>query len=355
MAILIDSRFRGPDDSGNGGYSCGVIAREHGGAGRGDAAAAAAARRVAAARRRRPRLGRPRARRRGARRMRVGARAAAARSRGTTPSPRRRPISTRRSRSASSAGMRARDGLHIHAGPVAGRDVVAAPWQVARDTVGPEFVWAALDCPGAYATGVPRSRRRRARPADRPCRARAAGRRALRRRRLAARQRRAQARRRHRALHRRQASCSGWRAPSGSSRAADRTSPSTTSQTRVAVDRELDALAEVDRLAVLERRACSRPPSRPATRSSSGAQYAALFTWPSRSMSVTRSGHRATARPCGAGSVEARRGAPARCRLAVDLEERRRRGAAAAGRGRGGSRCSRPRCARRVAAQRVAA
>ena len=32
MAILIDSRFRGPDDSGNGGYSCGVIAREHGGA-----------------------------------------------------------------------------------------------------------------------------------------------------------------------------------------------------------------------------------------------------------------------------------------------------------------------------------
>ena len=46
------------------------------------------------------------------------------------------------------------DGLHIHAGPVAGRDVVAAPWQVAPDAVGPEFVWAALDCPGAYATGV---------------------------------------------------------------------------------------------------------------------------------------------------------------------------------------------------------
>ncbi|HZQ83156.1 MAG TPA: hypothetical protein VFB25_14365 [Gaiellaceae bacterium] len=46
------------------------------------------------------------------------------------------------------------DALHIHAGPVGGRDVVAAPWLVAADTVGPEFVWAALDCPGAYATGV---------------------------------------------------------------------------------------------------------------------------------------------------------------------------------------------------------
>jgi hypothetical protein len=49
---------------------------------------------------------------------------------------------------------RGHDALHIHAGPT--RDgVVAAPWHVAADTVGPEFVWAALDCPGAYATGVP--------------------------------------------------------------------------------------------------------------------------------------------------------------------------------------------------------
>jgi hypothetical protein len=47
------------------------------------------------------------------------------------------------------------DGLHIHAGPVAGAPVYAAPWTVREDTVGPEFVWAALDCPGAYATGVP--------------------------------------------------------------------------------------------------------------------------------------------------------------------------------------------------------
>jgi hypothetical protein len=33
--------------------------------------------------------------------------------------------------------------------------VYAAPWVVRDDTVGPEFVWSALDCPGAYATGVP--------------------------------------------------------------------------------------------------------------------------------------------------------------------------------------------------------
>ncbi len=47
------------------------------------------------------------------------------------------------------------DGLRIFAGPVAGRDVVAAPWVPAADLTAPEFVWAALDCPGAYATGVP--------------------------------------------------------------------------------------------------------------------------------------------------------------------------------------------------------
>ncbi|MHB8642751.1 MAG: hypothetical protein ACYDA3_07695 [Gaiellaceae bacterium] len=47
------------------------------------------------------------------------------------------------------------DGLRIFAGPVPGRDVVAAPWVPRADECAPEFVWAALDCPGAYATGVP--------------------------------------------------------------------------------------------------------------------------------------------------------------------------------------------------------
>jgi hypothetical protein len=49
------------------------------------------------------------------------------------------------------------DGLRIFAGPVAGERFLAAPWRpdpaLADETghVAPEFVWAALDCPGAFA------------------------------------------------------------------------------------------------------------------------------------------------------------------------------------------------------------
>ena len=50
-------------------------------------------------------------------------------------------------------GARPDDGLCIHVGPVAGSDVHAAPW-VARE-VSPEVVWAAIDCPGAWAVGGP--------------------------------------------------------------------------------------------------------------------------------------------------------------------------------------------------------
>jgi len=47
------------------------------------------------------------------------------------------------------------DGLRIFAGPVPGTNFVAAPWIPhaslgARGVVSPEFVWAALDCPGAF-------------------------------------------------------------------------------------------------------------------------------------------------------------------------------------------------------------
>lgn len=52
-----------------------------------------------------------------------------------------------------SCGIRPDDGLCIHAGPVAGREVHAAPW-TARE-VSPEVVWAAIDCAGAYAVGGP--------------------------------------------------------------------------------------------------------------------------------------------------------------------------------------------------------
>jgi hypothetical protein len=49
------------------------------------------------------------------------------------------------------------DGFHLHPGPVAGTDLFAAPWTPpawAADENGavlPEFVWAALDCPGYFA------------------------------------------------------------------------------------------------------------------------------------------------------------------------------------------------------------
>ncbi len=45
------------------------------------------------------------------------------------------------------------DGLGIYAGPVTGREPLhAAPWTV--DESAPEIVWAAIDCPGAYAVGA---------------------------------------------------------------------------------------------------------------------------------------------------------------------------------------------------------
>ena len=54
------------------------------------------------------------------------------------------------------------DGLRIFPGPVTGRDGLwAAPWTPhaeladGGDAVRPEFVWAALDCPGAFAVNEP--------------------------------------------------------------------------------------------------------------------------------------------------------------------------------------------------------
>lgn len=48
-------------------------------------------------------------------------------------------------------------GLEIFSGPLDGSEVVAAPWRphpslaIADGTVGPEFLWAALDCPSGWA------------------------------------------------------------------------------------------------------------------------------------------------------------------------------------------------------------
>ncbi len=49
------------------------------------------------------------------------------------------------------------DGLRLFPGPVAERDIVAAPWTPdaslgdGNGAVRPQFVWSALDCPGAFA------------------------------------------------------------------------------------------------------------------------------------------------------------------------------------------------------------
>lgn len=53
------------------------------------------------------------------------------------------------------------DGMCLFAGPLEGRAVVATPWQPEGSLcdeggiVRPEFVWAALDCPGAFAFTYP--------------------------------------------------------------------------------------------------------------------------------------------------------------------------------------------------------
>jgi hypothetical protein len=52
-----------------------------------------------------------------------------------------------------SCGVRPGDGLCIHVGPVSGTDLHAAPWTAAE--VSQEVVWAAIDCSGAWAVGGP--------------------------------------------------------------------------------------------------------------------------------------------------------------------------------------------------------
>lgn len=56
------------------------------------------------------------------------------------------------------------DGLQIFAAPVPGRQLVAAPWTPAASLAGesglvaPHFLWAALDCPGAFAANPDQER-----------------------------------------------------------------------------------------------------------------------------------------------------------------------------------------------------
>jgi hypothetical protein len=151
VELVIARQFRGPKDSGNGGYSCGLLA-----AGVGNPAEVTL--------RLPPPLERPL--RFDDRRLWDGeALVAEAAPTGLDLEP---PAAVSFAEATEAAqpdldspfpecfvcGHRRDDGLRIFAGPVAGGDMVAAPWVPTGDHTSPEFVWAALDCPGAYATGV---------------------------------------------------------------------------------------------------------------------------------------------------------------------------------------------------------
>ena len=155
MAIVIASRFRGPETSGNGGYTCGAIAQELGGD------------EVEVTLRQPPPLdealrldedGRvwdDHALIAEVRRVEVGIAPPDPVAWGDALAAELPDLDSPFPHCFVCGAARAEgDGLRIFAGPVAGQDLVAATWTVRDDTVGAEFVWAALDCPGAYATGV---------------------------------------------------------------------------------------------------------------------------------------------------------------------------------------------------------
>jgi hypothetical protein len=159
VEIVLDRRFRGPLTSANGGYACGRLA------------AFVEAEDVEVTLRLPPPLERPLAvRREGELALLLDGEAVVAEARPARveldpPAPvavdEAEDAATRHVaaghpvfRECFTCGIREEDdGLAIHVGAVAGREpLLAAPW-VARDP-SREVVWAAIDCPGAYAVGV---------------------------------------------------------------------------------------------------------------------------------------------------------------------------------------------------------
>jgi hypothetical protein len=153
MELVIDRKFRGPTESANGGYTCGLLASFlHGPA--------------EVTLRLPPPLERPLVvATEGAIELRDGddviAEAASAELDVDLPEP----ISIEEASAAALpegdkesafpecfvCGWAREDGLRIYPGPVDGGELVAATWVPREDAISPEFVWAALDCPGAYA------------------------------------------------------------------------------------------------------------------------------------------------------------------------------------------------------------
>jgi hypothetical protein len=162
--ITIDRRFRGPPESGNGGYVCGVVAGLVGGT-------------AEVTLRRPPPLDRPLQVARlddGTVALRDGEMVIAEGAPAPVEIEAPEPVSFTDAEEASRSYLGFRqhifptclvcgpqrtegDGLRIFPGSVPGRDIVAAPWTpdaslAGEDsTVRPEFVWAALDCPSGWA------------------------------------------------------------------------------------------------------------------------------------------------------------------------------------------------------------
>jgi hypothetical protein len=155
--IVIERRFRGPTGSGNGGYTCGLVAQLVDG-------------QAEVTLRAPPPLDRALRVERNGDAVRVlddAALVAEAKPATVDLEPPAPPSFEAASRAALPDGDLASpfpecfvcgphrepgDGLRIFAGPLRER-VVAAPWVPVEPFLGREFVWAALDCPGAYACG----------------------------------------------------------------------------------------------------------------------------------------------------------------------------------------------------------
>jgi len=158
--VMIDRRFRGPPDSGNGGYTCGLLAAAIDGP-------AEVTLRVP------PPLDRPLVihRRDDGAELRHGEVVVAHARPAAVDLDVPAPVSVDEARAAAERypwreehpypscfvcgpQREAGDGLCVYPGPVEGRDLFAAPWTpdaslAAPDgTVRNEFVWAAIDCPG---------------------------------------------------------------------------------------------------------------------------------------------------------------------------------------------------------------
>jgi hypothetical protein len=153
--VIIPKRFNGPPASANGGYTCGLLARELGGV-------------AEVTLRRPPPLGVELdvVMAKGGLQLRhdseLIAEARAVELDVEAPAP----VSLEEAEGASArfagfehhayptcftCGPRREDGLRVFAGPVAGRDgLVASPWHAPRD-LRPEIIWAALDCPAGWA------------------------------------------------------------------------------------------------------------------------------------------------------------------------------------------------------------